>query len=110
MLNIEALVITSFLLMFCPLFNKIIKDNGITYSTINAKLTHIEKHFIDFENSCKINSVEVTTEMVRETFQNEFGKNKITPTADIIIIKNDTIPITNSLDDLLIETLLLNNV
>lgn len=57
-------------------------ERKITYSTINSRLAKIERYFIDFENNCKINSVDVTTEMVREAFQNEFGKNKITPTAD----------------------------
>jgi len=57
-------------------------ERKITYSTINSRLAKIEKYFIDFENNCKINNVDVTTEMVREAFQNEFGKNKITLTAD----------------------------
>ena len=55
---------------------------GITYSTINSRLSKIEKHFIDFENNCKINNVDVTSEMVRDAFQSEFGKNKIMVPSD----------------------------
>jgi integrase len=51
-------------------------SRGITYNVINGHLNNIKGHFIAFENKCISDQLVVTFELLRSTYQKEFGKEK----------------------------------